>query len=75
MTTSRYKGINQTLQGFHKVSVIDEATNNVVWEQDTWKKNLILNQGMDVVASQYLADLTINIGMEIYVGSSVGRLI
>ena len=40
--------IGQTLSGKYKVAVVDKE-NNVVWEQKDWQKNLILNQGMDIL--------------------------
>lgn len=50
-------GMNQNFQGFYKVAAVDGVTNEVKWESD-WNKNLILNQGMDAINSQYIADLT-----------------
>lgn len=40
-----------TLQGFYKVAVVDTNTGQEVWRQPDWKKNLILNNGMDAVAA------------------------
>lgn len=45
------RGIGQVAQGRYKVMVVDAATDKVVHEGD-WQKNLILNQGMDQVASR-----------------------
>jgi len=44
--------IRLTLEGFYKVAVVD-ATGKEIWKQPEWKKNLILNQGMDALASMY----------------------
>lgn len=52
------KGINQSFCGFYKASIVESATKKIVWESD-WKKNLILNQGMDAIYSQNIADLTL----------------
>lgn len=49
------KGIGQVAQGQYKVMVVDAATGEVVQEQP-WQKNLILNQGMDQVASRLWGD-------------------
>lgn len=50
------RGINQTLQGFYKVAIVDAYTNEVTWQQDEWQKNLILNQGMDNLYNSSVAD-------------------
>jgi len=57
MNNEIYSGIGQSFQGFYKVKIVDATTNEVTWESD-WKKNLILNQGMDALYSQNIADLT-----------------
>jgi hypothetical protein len=49
--------IHQGAQGLYRVAVVDSATGDVVWEQKEWKKNLILNQGMDAIASLTWADV------------------
>ena len=49
--------MNQTFQGFYKIATVDGITDEVKWESD-WNKNLILNQGMDAINSQYIANLT-----------------
>ena len=46
------------LQGIYKVAVVDGITGQEVWKQENWGKNLILNQGMDRLASDYLANVT-----------------
>ena len=45
------RGIGQIAEGLYKVMVVDAATEKVVYESP-WGKNLILNQGMDEVASR-----------------------
>lgn len=45
------------LQGFYKLAVVDALTGQEIWRQPEWEKNLIINNGMDGVASQYLANL------------------
>ena len=42
--------LGQTLQGFYKVAVVGDD-NKVVWEQEKWGKNLIVNSGMDSIAA------------------------
>lgn len=49
------RGIGQVAQGQYKVMVVDAASGEVVQELP-WQKNLILNQGMDQVASRLWAD-------------------
>jgi len=49
--------MNYKLEGYYKVSVVDGKTNETIWEQPELKKNLILNCGLDAVASQYYANL------------------
>jgi hypothetical protein len=46
---------SQNISGRYKIQIIDRDK-NVVWEQPHWQKNLILNQGMDNVASSPFAD-------------------
>lgn len=46
----------QTLQGFYKVGVVDE-NHNVIWEQEDWGKNLIVNTGMNGVATYTYANI------------------
>ena len=41
---------SQTLSGKYKIFVVD-SNENIVYEQPDWQKNLILNQGMDAIAS------------------------
>jgi len=54
MTMSTYQQ-HQTARGLYKVAVVDAATQEIVWEQKDWGKNLILNNGMNSVASRYWA--------------------
>ncbi len=42
--------LHQAARGLYKVAVVDARTREVVWEQKDWRKNLILNNGMDRVA-------------------------
>lgn len=49
--------IKQTIEGYYRVAVVDGQTNQVVWEQPELEKNLILNQGLDQVYTNYYADL------------------
>lgn len=48
--------IGLTLQGLYKVAVVDDTTGQEVWCQPEWGKNLILNQGMDAIASRTIAE-------------------
>jgi len=48
--------LHQTARGLYKVAVVDALTKEVVWEQKDWGKNLILNNGMDQVASRVWED-------------------
>lgn len=47
---------NMGLKGSYKVAIVD-AEGNTVWQQPEWRNNLILNQGMDALASYYLAQV------------------
>jgi len=38
------------LQGFYKTAIVD-SNDQVIWEQPDWKKNLILNNGMDQLST------------------------
>lgn len=49
---SERPSIGLTLEGFYKVAVVDSITGKEVWRQPKWEKNLILNQGMDAIASR-----------------------
>jgi hypothetical protein len=51
-------GLHHTLAGYYRVSVVDGETNETVWEQPELQKNLILNQGMDIINSLYYSDVT-----------------
>lgn len=44
------------VQGHYKVAIVD-SQGNEIWRQPKWEKNLILNQGMDALATQYLCDV------------------
>ena len=44
------------LEGFYKVAVVD-VDGNEVWKQPEWRKNLILNQGMNILPSYHLAEV------------------
>ena len=46
---------NQSIYGKYKISIIDE-NNNVVVDYP-WQKNLILNQGMDMIPTNTYADV------------------
>lgn len=50
-------GCGQVAQGFYRVAVVDAATDKVIWEMPEFKKNLILNQGMDLVATTVWANV------------------
>src|SRR6266404_7963858 len=71
--------IGQSLTGKYKLAVIDKEE-SVVWEGD-WNKNLILNQGMDAVATNLYANLMLfaaaGIGTRssnVYTGNSSGSV-
>ncbi len=49
--------INQKLEGFFKVAVVDANTNEVIWEQPEFQKNLILNTGMNQLPYTSYANL------------------
>lgn len=51
--------LSHTLSGRFKTCIVDKD-NNVIWEQPDWKKNLILNQGMDGLATIAYADVMTN---------------
>lgn len=59
-------GINHQMQGFYKTFVVKGDTDEVVWEQPEWKKNLILNNGMNQVYTNCIVDLML------YAASGVG---
>lgn len=48
--------LHQTARGLYKVAVVDARTKEVVWEQEEWGKNLILNNGMEQVVLRYWSD-------------------
>lgn len=50
--------LHQTARGLYKVAVVDAATQEVIWEQKEWGKNLILNNGMNQVAALTWAECT-----------------
>lgn len=45
--------IGLTLSGQYKVAVVDAITGKEIWRQPEWRKNLILNQGMDALGTYY----------------------
>lgn len=47
MNKNAKNGIHQRIEGSYKIAVLDGQTNEIVWEQKDWRKNLILNDGMD----------------------------
>jgi hypothetical protein len=49
--------LKMALEGVYKVAIVD-ATGDEIWRQPEWKKNLILNQGMDELATQYLSQIS-----------------
>lgn len=53
MNNNQTFGVNQTLTGYYKVGVVS-PDGEVTWK--TEGKNLILNQGMDSIASRAIAD-------------------
>jgi hypothetical protein len=55
-TLIKGQGIGLDLQGRYRLQVVDAVTREIVSDYG-WHKNLILNTGMDAVASQYLASL------------------
>lgn len=56
MSENIKNGVHQQLEGFYKVAVVDSKTNEIVYEQPDWKKNLILNNGMDQIYSSTIAN-------------------
>ena len=48
--------IGQTLSGKYKLEVVDK-NNDIVWKQEDWQKNLILNQGLDGLYSFTYANI------------------
>ena len=50
-------GIHQTLSGQYKVSIVSGDGKTVIWEDPKWNNNLILNNGMDMVASYTYAQV------------------
>lgn len=57
MSNIKMGGINQSLSGQYRVSVVDGTTEEIIWQQPELQKNLILNQGMDAVNSFYYSQL------------------
>jgi hypothetical protein len=53
----RFNGVDSKVEGFYKVAIVDSATDKVVWEMPEFEHNLILNGGMDLVASTRWSDL------------------
>ncbi len=58
MNNTESKPFKMALEGRYKVAIVDGITGEEIWRQPDWNKNLILNQGMDGLATQYLADVT-----------------
>jgi len=48
-------GVSAKLQGFYKVAIVG-PDDKIVWEMPEFKKNLILNAGMDLVATNSFAN-------------------
>jgi hypothetical protein len=48
--------IGITLQGRYKTAVVDGVNGVEVWRQPEWSKNLILNQGLDALATMTIAN-------------------
>lgn len=48
--------ISQNLQGFYKVGAVNPSTNEIKWQSDDFRKNLILNQGMDHIYNASIVD-------------------
>lgn len=55
-TTIKSSGFGIGLQGKYRLQVVDAASQEIVADHG-WNKNLILNVGMDAIASTYLASL------------------
>lgn len=54
--SNQNNSINQSLQGYYKVAIVNATTKEVVWEQPEFSKNLILNQGMDGLFDRSVVD-------------------
>jgi hypothetical protein len=48
--------MNFALQGLYKVLVVDARTKRVLWEQPEWRKNLILNDGFERIATNFICE-------------------
>lgn len=48
---SAFIEMHQAARGLYRVEVVDARTKEVVWAQKDWGRNLILNNGMDHVAT------------------------
>lgn len=55
-TTQNFGGMSHTLEGRFRAMVVDANTGEVVLEQPEFTKNLILNNGMDGIASRTYAN-------------------
>lgn len=44
-------GIHSNIEGFYKLSIVDADGKTIIWEDSKWRKNLILNNGMDMIYS------------------------
>jgi hypothetical protein len=49
---SAFIEMHQAARGIYRVEVVDARTKEVVWAQKDWGKNMILNNGMDHVATE-----------------------
>ena len=50
-------GMHHQLEGAFKVAVVDAKTDEIVWSQTDWHKNLILNAGMNKIVSTTYAGM------------------
>ena len=48
--------LNAQLEGFYKIAVVNPETGEENWQTDDWQKNLILNVGMDHIASDVICN-------------------
>ena len=55
--TMNIGSMHQTLGGKFKISVVDAKTDEIVWEQPEWQKNLILNNGMNQLVNTYYVNM------------------
>jgi len=50
------KCLNTQFQGFYKAGIVNPVTGEVKWQTDEWQKNLILNQGLDHIATTAIVE-------------------